>query len=41
MLVGSDGYPTKDKDGWYYIGEGKDINFKAQAIEFYGVKTQT
>ncbi len=41
LLDGTDGYPTKDKEGFYYIANG-GINgdFKATAIEFYGVKTQ-
>ncbi len=41
ILVGTDRYPTRDYDGiGYYIGGGKDEDFKATAIEFYGVKTQ-
>ena len=41
ILVGTDGYPTKDEDDQYLIaGEDKDEDFKATAIEFYGVKTQ-
>ncbi len=41
MLVGTDGYPTKDEDGWYCIAGGLDCNLKATTFEFYGVKTQT
>ena len=41
ILVGNDGYPTKDND-WYYIsGDTKYGFFKPVAIEFYGVKTKT
>jgi len=39
ILVGTYGYPKKRLG--YYIGGGKDRFFKATAIEFYGVKTQT
>ena len=41
ILVGTDGYPTKNEKNRYCIGGGKDEYFKATAIEFYGVKTQT
>ena len=41
MQQGIDGYPIKDFLGNYFIGAGKDPNFKATAIEFYGVRTQT
>ena len=41
ILVGNDGYPKKNEGYFYYIGGGKDGYFKAIAIEFYGVKTQT
>ena len=41
ILVGNDGYPIKNNFGDYCIGGGKDANFKAKAIEFYGVNTQT
>lgn len=41
ILVGTDGYPTKNEKDHYCIGGGKDEYFKATAIEFYGVKTQT
>ena len=34
------GYPMKGGN-WYYIGGGQDNNFKAKAIEFYGVKVLT
>ncbi len=41
MLVGTDGYPNKNKWGDYCIAGGTLGNkFKATAIEFYGVKTQ-
>ncbi len=41
ILVGTDGYPTEDRFGDYYIaGGGENYRFKATAIEFYGVKTQ-
>ena len=40
ILVGTEGFPTKDEDGYYYIAGGKDVYFKATAIEFYGVKKQ-
>jgi hypothetical protein len=41
MLVGTDGYPTTDRFGFYCIAGGdKDFYFQASAIEFYGVKTQ-
>ncbi len=42
ILVGTDGYPTKNEDDTgYCIGGGEDGWFRATAIEFYGVKTQT
>ena len=42
ILIGTDGYPTEGEDGWYLIAGGdKEEDFKATAIEFYGVKTQT
>ncbi len=42
MLVGTDGYPSVSELGDYYIAGGKKSwHFKAAAIEFYGVKTQT
>ena len=40
-MDGTDGYPTTDEYGGYCIAGGEDGNFKATAIEFYGVKTQT
>ncbi len=40
MLVGTDGYPIKDEYLNYYIAGGKDEDFKAKAVEFYGVKKQ-
>ena len=40
MMVGTDGYPMKDKDGDYLIGGGDSLLFKATAFEFYGVKKQ-
>ncbi len=41
ILIGNDGYPKKDKKyDWYYIAGGSDRDFKAVAIEFYGVKTK-
>ena len=37
ILIGNDGYPKKHD--WYYcIGGGEDGEFKAIAIEFYGVR---
>ena len=39
ILVGTDGYPTKDFFG-YCIAGGHNDKFKAIAIEFYGVKKQ-
>ena len=41
MHQGNDGYPTIDLFYHYYIGGGQDPNFKATAIEFYGVITKT
>ena len=42
FLEGTDGYPTTDGYGGYYIAGGdKDRDFRATAIEFYGVKTRT
>ncbi len=42
ILVGTDGYPKRCQCGEYFIAGGdEDCNFKATAIEFYGVKTQT
>ena len=43
ILVGTDGYPVEDKDNGYYFiaGGNQGCNFKAKAIEFYGVRTQT
>ena len=38
-LIGNDGYPNEDKQGDYLIAGGEDRDFKAIAIEFYGVKT--
>ena len=38
MQQGIDGYPIKDKYGHYCIAGGKDLMFKAQSIEIYGVK---
>jgi len=40
ILIGNDGYPNKDKYDYYYIAGGEDEDFKAVAIEFYGVKTK-
>ena len=41
IMVGTDGYPTKDEQYGCYCIAGGDYswNFKATAIEFYGVKT--
>ena len=39
-MVGTDGYPTKAYNGGYHIAGGEDGNFKATAIEFYGIKTK-
>ncbi len=40
-LVGTDGYPTTNNIGWYFIAGGdKEWDFVATAIEIYGVKTQ-
>ena len=42
IFVGTDGYPEKHQfTDRYYIGGGKYGEFKAVAIEFYGVKTKT
>ena len=43
ILVGTDGYPTENYygSGYYIAGGNKTWYFKARAIEFYGVKTQT
>ena len=40
-MIGNDGqYPKKHKEyDEYYIAGGEDWDFKAIAIEFYGVKT--
>jgi hypothetical protein len=38
MLVGTDGYPMKDKNGDYFMGGGESMFFKATAVEFYGMK---
>ena len=38
MLVGTDGYPTVDEEGYYIAGDDEDYYFKATAIEFYGIK---
>ncbi len=40
ILVGNDGYPTKDENNDVCIVGNNDMNFKATAIEIYGVKTQ-
>ncbi len=41
ILVGTDGYPTKDNNDYYYIAGGdENERFKATAIEFYGVDSQ-
>ncbi len=42
ILVGTDGYPTKDEilRGYHIAGGFKNSDFEATAIEFYGVKTQ-
>jgi len=41
ILRGNDGYPYT-KDGiYYYIAGGLNSYFKATAIEFYGVNSQT
>ncbi len=40
MLVGTDGYPAQDEFGYHSIAGGnQDGDFKATAIEFYGLKT--
>ncbi len=43
LLVGTNGYHAIDRQNYYcYIAGGdEDEAFKATAIEFYGVKTQT
>ncbi len=35
---GSDGYPIKDQQGHYCIAGGQDHEFKATALEIYGIK---
>ena len=41
ILVGTDGYPKKGERNHYFIAGGdKNGDFKATAIEFYGVKTE-
>ena len=39
ILASTDGQSRKNSNS--YIGGGMNRNFKATAIEFYGVKTQT
>jgi len=42
ILRGNDGYPYKDENyGNYCIQGGEGRTFKATAIEFYGVNSQT
>jgi len=40
ILYGNDAYPW-EYGYHYYIAGGKDMFFKAAAIEFYGVNSQT
>ena len=41
MLQGTDGYPIKKGSNYNIAGGKKHEFFKATAVEFYGVRTQT